>query len=100
MQFVINGLKYDTEKMEKVADVKKWYKTNNIRLLHAFPGKEIGHVYDCELWKSTKGNWLLTHEEDYAKQYGQAIQEEEAKDLLMRYATNIYEKLYGDLEEA
>lgn len=100
MQFVINGLKYDTEKMEKVADVKKWYKTDGIWLRSAFPGKELGHVYDCQLWKSAKGNWLLTHEEDFNKTYGQAIQEEEAKNLLMRYATDIYEKLYGDLEEA
>lgn len=100
MQFVINGLKYDTEKMEKVADVKKWYQIDNIWTRYAYPGKEVGRMYDCELWKSAKGNWLLTHEEDYTKKYGQAIQEEEAKNLLMRYATDIYEKLYGDLEEA
>ena len=30
----------------------------------------------------------------------QAIKEEEAKKLLMRYATGIYEKLYGELQEA
>ena len=30
----------------------------------------------------------------------QAIKEEEAKNLLMRYATGIYEKLYGELPEA
>lgn len=47
-----------------------------------------------------KGNWLLTHEEDYGMKYGQAIKEEEAKNLLMRYATGIYEKLYGELPEA
>lgn len=100
MQFVINGLKYDTEKMEKVANVKKWYQVGTIFTRAAYPGKEVGRTYDCQLWKSAKGNWLLTHEEDYAKTYGQAIQEEEAKSLLMRYATDIYEKLYGDLEEA
>ena len=100
MQFVINGLKYDTEKMEKVADAKKWYKIDNFLIRAAYPGKEVGRTHDCELWKSAKGNWLLTHEEDYATKYGQAIQEEEAKSLLMRYATDIYEKLYGDLEEA
>lgn len=24
MKFIINDLKYDTDKMEKIADVKKW----------------------------------------------------------------------------
>lgn len=28
MRFVIQGLKYDTDKMKKIANVKKWYKTN------------------------------------------------------------------------
>lgn len=26
MQFVIRGMKYNTEKMQKVATVKKWYR--------------------------------------------------------------------------
>ena len=26
MQFIIQGMKYDTEKMQKVATVKKWYR--------------------------------------------------------------------------
>lgn len=29
MRFVINGLKYDTENMEKVANVKKWYESRS-----------------------------------------------------------------------
>ena len=65
-----------------------------------YPGKEVGRTYPCELWKSAKGNWLLTHEEDYSTEYGEAIQEEEAKSLLMRYATDIYEKMFGELPEA
>lgn len=32
--------------------------------------------------------------------YGEAIQEEEAKSLLMRHATDIYEKMFGELPEA
>lgn len=64
-----------------------------------YPGKEVGRTYPCELWKSAKGNWLLTHEEDYST-YGEAIQEEEAKSLLMRHATDIYEKMFGELPEA
>lgn len=29
MKFVIQGLKYDTDKMKKIANVKKWYETNS-----------------------------------------------------------------------
>lgn len=47
-----------------------------------------------------KGNWLLTHEMDYSKSMGEAITEEEAKELLMRYAMPIYEKMFGELPEA
>ena len=85
MQFVINGMKYETDNMEMVAEVKKWYRVDNTLTRAMYPGKEVGREYACQLWKSAKGNWLLTHEEDY---------------LLMRYATGIYEKLYGELPEA
>lgn len=47
-----------------------------------------------------KGNWLLTHEEDFRRTYGEAIEEEEAKALLMRYATETYESMFGELPEA
>ena len=36
MRFVIQGLKYDTDKMKKIANVKKWYKTNSL-LVKALP---------------------------------------------------------------
>lgn len=100
MQFVIKGIKYNTENMEKVATVKKWYREDTILNRAMFPGKEVGRTYPCVLWKSEKGNWLLTHEEDFHTQYGEAIQEEEAKALLMRYATATYESMYGKLPEA
>lgn len=91
MEFVIKGMKYNTEKMEKVAEVRKWYRVDTFLTRSMYPGKEVGRTYPCELWKSAKGNWLLTHEEDYST-YGEAIQEEEAKSLLMRHATDIYKK--------
>lgn len=50
--------------------------------------------------KGNKGNWLLTHEEDYHENYGEAIEEEEAKELLMKYATGKYEEMFGKLPEA
>lgn len=30
MQFVIKGMKYNTDNMENVAKVKKWYQIDNI----------------------------------------------------------------------
>lgn len=100
MQFVIKGMKYNTDNMENVAKVKKWYQIDNIWTRAAYPGKEVGRVYECELWKSEKGNWLLTNEVDYSKVMGEAITEEEARELLMRFATPIYESLFGELPEA
>lgn len=97
MRFIINGMKYDTEKMEKIANVKKWYETRNA-LLRGIYG-DIGNEYICELWKSSKGNWLLTHDQDYSSK-GEAIEEEEAKKLLMRYNPNKYEELFEEIPDA
>lgn len=104
MRFVIQGLKYDTDKMKKIANVKKWYKTNSLLVKAIYGNEEVGTTYDCELWRSEKGNWLLTHTEDYNTKVGHAITEEEAKSLLMRYAPDIYEtefeKNTGSIEKA
>lgn len=79
MKFVIQGLKYDTDKMKKIANVKKWYETNSPLVKAIYGNGKVGTTYDCELWRSEKGNWLLTHTEDYNKKVGHAITEEEAK---------------------
>ncbi len=100
MKFIIRGMKYDTEKMQKIATVKKWYREDTALNRAIFPGQEVGRVHECELWKSGKGNWLLTHEVGYTDNMGEAITEEEAKALLMRYATPIYEEMFGALPEA
>lgn len=99
MKFVIGGLMYDTDRMKKVADVKKRYKTDNIfvRALHGT--KDVGITYGCELWKSKKGNWLLTHNE-YGSIMGEAIKEDEVRELLMRYATETYELEFEKIPEA
>lgn len=99
MIFIIKGLKYDTEKMKLIADVKKWYSFDN-SLLNNFVGKEVGKEYKCHLWRSKKGNWLLTHERDYGEKAGEAIEEEEAKKLLLRYAPSKYEELFEEIPEA
>lgn len=100
MKFVIQGLKYDTDKMKKIANVKKWYKTNSLLVKAIYGNEEVGTTYDCELWRSEKGNWLLTHTEDYNTKVGHAITEEEAKSLLMRYAPDIYETEFEKIPEA
>lgn len=92
MIFVFGGLKYDTDKMEKVAEVKKSYKNTTIL------GSSYWSTYNCTLYKSAKGNWLLTHQD--GGNYGQAIEENEAKDLLLRYDIKKYEEMYGELPEA
>lgn len=100
MRFVIQGLKYDTDKMKKIANVKKWYKTNSLLVKAIYGNEEVGTTYDCELWRSEKGNWLLTHTEDYNTKVGHAITEEKAKSLLMRYAPDIYETEFEKIPEA
>lgn len=99
MVFIIGGKKYDTDKMEKVADVKKWYKVDNIFMRALYGGEEAGRYYPCELWRSKNGNWLLTLEADSTR-YGEAISTFEAESLLMKYATETYEEMYGELPEA
>lgn len=41
MQFVINGMKYETDNMEMVAEVKKWYRVDNTLTRAMYPGKEL-----------------------------------------------------------
>ena len=97
MIFIINAKKYDTDKMELIADVKKWYELEGTaRMIF---GKGMGRVYNCQIWKSKKGNWLLTHDVDYTSK-GEAITIEEAKDLLMKYNPDKYEDLFEEIPEA
>ena len=100
MIFIINDKKYDTEKMQEIAEVKKWYRVDDAFTNMLFQGKEVGRDYLCTLWKSDKGNWLLTHETDYYRNKGEAIDEEEAKTLLSHYALDKYEELFGEIPEA
>lgn len=100
MIFIINQKKYDTSKMEKIADVKKWYSLDSWVIDTMFGRKDVGRIFDCQLWRSEKGNWLLTSERDYMKTAGEAITEDEAKSLLMKFALDVYESMYGSMDEA
>lgn len=96
MIFVINNLKYDTDKMELVSDKCHctWTENSLLTANMKFDGNDV------KLYKSTKGNWLLVFKKNYGITCGKAISEEEAKNLLMDYDLEVYEKLFGELEEA
>lgn len=98
MKFVIQNKLYDTEKMKLVGRVKKWYEYKGYMMKQIF-GEGVGMKYDCDLYRSDKGNWLLVHDGEGVCT-GEAISEKEAKSLLMQYDYDAYAKEYGELEEA
>lgn len=92
MVFVINKLKYDTDKMTLISENCEHCYTG---CLATFRAKDV------KLWKSKKGNWLLTFRGDIAYPIsGIALTESEAMDLLLKYDLEVYETLFGELEEA
>lgn len=97
-RFVINNKVYDTEKMELIGTVRKWYPFDSWILQHLY-GEDVGQNYDCQLYRSHKGNWLLVHSGDIDLA-GEAIKECEAKELLMHSDYDTYVALFNPLEEA
>ena len=95
MVFVINKLKYDTDKMTLVSE-KCLYAYDTYFLYSK--SKNLGK--NVKLWKSAKGNWLLTYEDSYNDENGKAMSEEEAANLLLKYDLEKYEEIFGELEEA
>jgi len=85
MIFVINKLKYDTEKIELVSD-KVRYCFYLMRCLT-----------EARLYRSRKRRWLIVNENGT---YAIAINEESAKNILLSYDVEAYEKMFGELEEA
>ncbi len=75
-------LKYNTYKMEKVAD--------EIRI-----SKGKGKLY-----VSKKRNWLFVENYYGEDRNARPVSEEEALDLIAKYAPCEYEKYFGELEEA
>ena len=93
MIFVINNLKYDTDKMELISEKCEY----QCRVLST----DIEYdAEDVRLFKSVKGNWLLVYKANYSNKIGRALTEEEAKQLLLNYDLEVYEKLFGKLKEA
>lgn len=99
MKFVLNNKVYDTDKMELVAKVKKWYECTDFFTVNVF-GAGFGRNFECNVFRSKKGNYLLTHEHSDGKIYGESISEKEAKILILKSDYDTYAKLFGELEEA
>lgn len=92
MLFVINDLKYWTDKMKLISTKCEWRWKGSLMDLY-FDAREV------KLFRSDKGRWLLVYKADY-KTVGRAMTEEEAKNLLKRFDIDTYEKMFGELEEA
>lgn len=95
MIFVINDLKYDTDKMELIS--KKCEHTYTYTMLRS---EFSGRGQEVKLWKSVRGRWLLTFTRGYSTVYAKTLTEQEAKNLLKKYDLDKYEELFGELEEA
>ena len=98
MKFVINNKMYDTDKMVSLGNVKKWFESTDWMTVY-FVGKGKGRVYDCEIFKSNKGNHLLVRKIN-DQHCAEVIEEIEVKELLMKYNYDRYAELYGEIEEA
>ena len=85
MIFVINKLKYDTEKMELVSD----------KVRYCF--YLMRYLTEARLYRSSKRRCLIVNENGT---YAIAINEESAKNILLSYDVEAYEKMFGELEEA
>ena len=95
MIFVINYLKYDTDKMELISK-----KCEHIYTYTMLGSKFSGRGLDVQLWRSVRGRWLLTYTRGYSTVYAKTLTEQEAKNLLKKYDLDKYEELFGELEEA
>ena len=97
MIFVINNLKYDTDKMEIVSrKCRISYPSED--LYRSFIKK---YAIETILWKSNKGNWLVTYKKcSNDTVYAEALTSTQAMSLLVHYDLETYEKIFGEIEEA
>ena len=95
MIFVINDLKYDTDKMELISEKCEYAYT------YMMLGSEFHALgQDVQLCRSVRGRWLLTYTRGYSTVYAKTLTDQEAKNLLKKYDLDKYEELFGELEEA
>lgn len=80
MIFIIEGKKYDTEKAEKLAVFKQPF-------------------IDYVLYKTKKGNYFLVFIPMAGKHYAMTIKKSEAKEIVEKEKPELYEELFGEIEE-
>ena len=95
MLFIINDLKYDTDKMELISNKCKW---QHEVLLHWNQYRTTCDV-NAILYKSIHNRWLATYKYR-GNTYAVALNEKRASNLLKQYDFKKYEQLFGELEEA
>nr|WP_296955173.1 hypothetical protein [uncultured Mediterraneibacter sp.] len=91
MVFVINKLKYDTDKMDLVSEKCEYrYYAKVINTKMAFYG------HDPKLYRTKSERWLLTYRpsDGSCTTTGVALDEKEVKKLLLRYDWQKYEKIF------
>lgn len=95
MIFVINDLKYDTDKMELISEKCECAYTYTM-----FGSEFFNWGKDVQIWRSVHGRWLLTYNRGLSTAYAKTLTEQEVKNLLKKYDLDRYEELFGELEEA
>lgn len=98
MKAIINEKLYDTEKSELLFSYRRKYKGNE---LFWKPGYCWCSWADVDIYKTEKGNYFLkVIEEDWNKEYLEAIAEEKVKEIIKKLDVKKYIKLFGKVEEA
>lgn len=98
MIFVIDNLKYNTDKMELISEKCEYAYKWTFALTDT---QMTGIAHDVKIWRSKKGNWLVTYtKQGYSTNFANTLSEIEVKSLLLRYDLPKYEELFGELEEA
>lgn len=82
---IINGLKYDTDKMELIAK----YTYGSFSICNGIRKRT------CQIYKSKKGRYLKIDGDIWIP-----ITESDVKRLLMAHDVTTYEKIFGEVEEA
>lgn len=104
MIFIINNLKYDTDKMKLVSEkTKTFVKLQGASLEFARmicgDNGNYGKYVDSKIYVSKKGRYLEVFEKDYSC-YASVLSEDEVKEALRRYDLEKCEEIFGEYEEA
>ena len=95
MIFIINNLKYDTDKMELISDKTKKFIKHPLFPLFTLNGRYI----DSKIYKSKKSRYLEVYEE-WGEFQGCVLSKKEVKTKLIQYDVSKYEELFRKFKEA